>query len=256
MNDNIYYVYTHTFPNGAIYVGKGKDRRAYVMKRKCNPYWTNCFNKYGMPIVEILHSFLSEDISFQIEKNIITHYKESNLKIINVSNGGEGRSGFKMSEEHKLKLIECSKNRKYTDEDRKNLSIRRLGKKDSEESRKRKSIAFTGRVFSEEHKLKISIANSGEKNYNYGRKRTDLSKLLTSQKVKGLLNANADKSLYYFYNDKLKISELCTVYELRTKYNIQSSNLTKVMQNKRVHTKGWSVSREAMPLCHKEIVKL
>lgn len=127
--DNDYYVYIHKKLNtdDIFYVGLGKGRRAYN-KNARSRWWKNIVNKYGLTI-----EITSENISFkeaaEIEKYLIKYYGRLDLGtgcLVNLTDGGEGsngrvyfvtektrekmrnsggsRKGFKLSEEHKLKL--------------------------------------------------------------------------------------------------------------------------------------------------------
>ncbi len=95
-----YYVYAHRKEtNGEIfYVGKGSGKRAY--KKDRSDWWKNIVNKHGRK-VEILSDNLTEEDAFELEKFVISEMKG---KLCNMTEGGEGSSGFKHSQESKDKL--------------------------------------------------------------------------------------------------------------------------------------------------------
>lgn len=129
---NNYYVYIH-YRNDNLepfYVGKGKDKRAYV---KCGRsiHWNRVVDKYGYHVV-IQYNNLSEDDAFYMEKLLIESLGFKNL--VNATYGGEGSSGAIFSDETKRKIGEKSKGRKvmlgkkHSDESKEKMRKSRLGK--------------------------------------------------------------------------------------------------------------------------------
>jgi group I intron endonuclease len=100
----MYYVYQHkkADSNEVFYVGKGKCARAFNATKR-NPYWQNVVNKHGFN-VEFIAKDIDEEFAFLIEKEAIDSYKRKGLSLVNLTDGGEGTSGFVHSEEHKEKL--------------------------------------------------------------------------------------------------------------------------------------------------------
>jgi len=94
--ENKFYVYVHrrASDNKPFYVGKGHGRRANT-KSKRNLHWLNTYKKHGL-IVEILYKGLTEKEAFDLEKDTILemryHYEDY---LCNLTDGGEGTSGFK-----------------------------------------------------------------------------------------------------------------------------------------------------------------
>jgi hypothetical protein len=129
---NNYYVYIH-YRNDNLepfYVGKGKDKRAYV---KCGRsiHWNRVVDKYGYHVV-IQYNNLSEDDAFYMEMLLIESFGFKNL--VNATYGGEGSSGAIFSDETKRKIGEKSKGRKvmlgkkHSDETKEKMRKSRLGK--------------------------------------------------------------------------------------------------------------------------------
>jgi hypothetical protein len=95
---NKFYVYVHKRKDtGEIfYVGKGtKNRYKYTYGR--NSYWKNIATKYGFES-EILYFFDSEEEAFNREISLITTLKTLGQKLANLTNGGEGTFGRKLSD--------------------------------------------------------------------------------------------------------------------------------------------------------------
>ena len=145
----MFYTYAHYKPEGGIfYIGKGVKRRAYEMTKR-NMYWNNVVNKYGKPYVEILANWKTEIEAFDHEKLLIASFKDMGVALVNLTDGGEGPSGSKHSEETKLKL-----------------SILKKGKPSPNK----------GVPMSEEQKLKLRLANLGKPATRKGAKHTPEAK--------------------------------------------------------------------------------
>lgn len=118
-----FYAYIHCRPDGRpFYVGKGCDGRAFKMIRR-NSYHNNIVAKYGSEniLVGIL-TCSSEDISFELEKGIIKCLRRSGIKLANMTEGGEGVSGYKHSEDVKIRLRKLTTGRRHTEDWKKSMS--------------------------------------------------------------------------------------------------------------------------------------
>jgi hypothetical protein len=138
MSTSIYYVYSYLREDGSpYYIGKGKERRAFV--------------KHNVPVppidrIQFIQENMSEEDAFKLEIQLIAFYgrKEIGTGILrNRTNGGDGVSGLKQTPEH------IEKNRQS-----------RLGKKRSPEAIERTRQANLGRNQSLETKEKIRQGNS------------------------------------------------------------------------------------------------
>ena len=105
-----FYVYKHTFSNGAVYVGKGSCNRAYKFSGR-NDYWQKLRKKYGKPVVDILHNNLSESTAFELEIKLIKQYEKMGFILCNLVAGGKGTSGLRHSDCSKKKIGDSSANR-------------------------------------------------------------------------------------------------------------------------------------------------
>jgi hypothetical protein len=104
---NTYYVYAHKKPDGDVfYIGKGKGRRAKETRYRTN-FWFNVVRKYGYEIVMLAEN-LSCEAALEKEKQLIAEYK-TKVKLVNMTDGGEGMSGYVMPKEVKMKISDSVK---------------------------------------------------------------------------------------------------------------------------------------------------
>lgn len=162
------YVYKLKNNNGDVfYVGKGTGNRMYKhiqiakgnsQNKKKNPKLYNKINHIvengGYVIPEVV--FESEINQDCLEREI-SLIKEIGLEFLcNLTEGGEGTIGYKLSEETRQKISESKKGKKriFTEEHKKNISNSIRGKK---------RIDLEGKKLSEETKQKMSEAKKGKK---------------------------------------------------------------------------------------------
>lgn len=149
----MFYTYIHTKPNGDIfYVGKGTHRRAWKTHRR-NSHWKSIVQKHGSFSVQILANWETEQEAFSHEMLLINCFKDMGYLLANKTNGGEGASGYKHSDNTKLKMKHS-----VSEETKKKISIARKGKYAGE------NHPLFGKPLSEKTKEKISIANMGGHN--------------------------------------------------------------------------------------------
>ena len=111
---SVWYVYLHSRADTGepFYVGKGKDRRAYI-KRCRSVYWNNIVKKHGYN-VSFLQENLTEDECNKMEVYWIHKIGRWDLgkgPLVNFTNGGEGSSGRRMNEHTKKIISITNKNR-------------------------------------------------------------------------------------------------------------------------------------------------
>jgi hypothetical protein len=146
----MYYTYGHYKADSKqlFYIGKGKDRRAHE-KDSRSDYWRNIVNKHGYSI-EIFAEWESEEDAFIHEKFLIECFRDL-TDLCNLTEGGEGCSGYIWSDEQKAKL----KSRLHPN----------LGKKTPDHVRKQIGLSQLGVLRgpqSEKHSQKISEALKGK----------------------------------------------------------------------------------------------
>jgi len=102
----VFYTYAHYTPDkNLFYIGKGNGRRAYIFHKR-NNHWNNIVKKHGKPEVQILAHWNTEAEAFDHEKLLISCFKDMGHTLCNMSEGGEGPTGLKHSEEFKQKIRE------------------------------------------------------------------------------------------------------------------------------------------------------
>lgn len=94
MTDKIYYVYIHRRKDNGdpFYVGKGKDKRAWVTRGK-NYIWKR-IEKISGYTVDVIFRTSVEDCAFSIEMATIKRLKQLGYELANLTDGGEGASGI------------------------------------------------------------------------------------------------------------------------------------------------------------------
>ena len=150
--NNTYYVYQYLREDGTpYYIGKGKNRRAWV-KQRAIPLPTDLTN------IQILKENLTESEAFELESKLIAYYgrKDNGTGILrNLTDGGEGsrnvsnkvawNKGLKQTPEHNAKIKASMKAHVRTEEHQQNINKSLKGRKPS----------FLGRKHSEETKQKL-----------------------------------------------------------------------------------------------------
>jgi len=151
----MYYIYQHRSAdtNQIFYIGKGKDKR-FCDKNKRSRYWKFYVEKHGF-VGEIIKNGMDEELAFLAEMECIDVYKRRGIKLVNLTNGGEGCSGYsiKHSDEQKAKWSR----------ERKGMPSPRKGVKLSEETKLKMSVSTKGKPLSEKHKSAISKGLIGNK---------------------------------------------------------------------------------------------
>ena len=156
-----FYIYQHrkADTNEIFYVGKGKGTRLNQSKGR-NQYWHRVVAKHGF-VAEYIAQNLDEELAFLAEMEAIDVYKRRGIKLVNITEGGEGATGYKHTAEHIANLKGNKngvtswgmtfKNKKHTEESRQKMSYARIGNKNK-----------SGTTLSEESKAKISAAMTGK----------------------------------------------------------------------------------------------
>jgi len=203
-----FYVYMYLDQNNVpFYIGKGNGNRYKVQShlREDQAFLKNKINKVGNSNVKIhfLHKDISEEEAFRWERYWIKYIGRRDLKegtLCNLTDGGEGQSGFIHSEESKQKMRKAHKGEKnsmygkshtevakqkmctihkgktHSDETREKMSKSQKGRKHPEGTKQKMSKTKKGKTHSVETKRKISDATKGKrigkKNPMYGKRHT------------------------------------------------------------------------------------
>ena len=145
------YVYEHirSDTNKVFYVGKGKGKRAYS-KHHRNQYWKNIVNKVGEFTVKFLAKDLDEELALLIEVERIDQLKRLGYVLCNLTEGGEGTSGYRHTKEALKNIGKASK-------------AFMTGRKMPKEAVEKIAASKRGKTISNGHKQKISLSLLGNK---------------------------------------------------------------------------------------------
>lgn len=168
MKNNNYTVYAHINKiNNKIYIGITKQRPNLRWgkngnKYKTSRYFWNAINKYGWNNFEheIIANNLTNDEAKTFEITLISKLNTTNRNMgYNMTKGGDGITGVKLSEEAKKKISERTRG----------INHPLYGKHHTEESNNKNRIAhlgensaWFGRKHTDEEKTKIGKGNKGK----------------------------------------------------------------------------------------------
>lgn len=224
-SDFLVYVHIRLDNGDPFYVGKGTIKRIRK-KTNRNKHWHNVVNKCNGFDSIIIRDNLTEDDAFQLEKDTIAEYRLKNINLCNYTDGGDGPSGYKHTDECKLKMSELAKGRtapnkglKASDSAREKMRAAKLGRKLSKEHIEKVAASKKGKPLSYECRMKISNALTGKKH-------TEEAKIKMSTPVVCLTNG----TLYSSMTQAAK------------ELGVWSSNITKVCQGILAQTGGFKFS--------------
>lgn len=206
-----FYVYGLFAPGRSpelFYIGKGQGHRSKAHFRPSskgrNPHKDRIIEKYPECYDKILFENLSEVEAFEIERSLIAENKDS---VVNLTEGGEGPSGYKHTEEWKAQASE-----------------RTVGA----------GNPFYAKTHTLEARQKISEGQTGEKNHRFGKKLSDQHKKILKESVSGENSPAAkltDKQIDQIR--KLYATGSYTHKMLATQYNCSQSHICLLVNNKR-----------------------
>lgn len=156
-----FYTYIHRRADDGevFYVGKGRLKRAYSDYRR-TLRWVRTVAKHGL-IVELVAFFWGEPDAFAHERALISEYRATGAPLCNLSDGGEGPSGYKQTDEQRRRNSERGKGRKQSAETIAKRVAKLIGVKRSPETIAKISAGHIGMKYSSEFGAKISAANKG-----------------------------------------------------------------------------------------------
>lgn len=204
-NKKTYTVYKHISPDGRVYIGitknNPKKRWNSGSGYKNNSYFTNAIKKYGWENFkhEIIYENLSEEDAKNKEIDLIAKCKSNIRKYgFNISSGGESKSGTKISEEQRQAIIKAN-----------------IGKIVSESTRKLLRNATLETWKNPEHVKHMREINTGIKNSQFGKKRTNEEK-----KIRGA------KEIIQYDLNRNKINEFISLHDASEKTNIARASIS------------------------------
>jgi hypothetical protein len=144
----VFLTYAHYTPQGRLfYIGKGSsERRAHYFGGR-NNYWNKIVAKYGTPEVQVLAHWDTEEEALSHEVLLISCYRDMGYELANLTDGGEGTSGYKHTEEHRRKNSEYRLGKPAT---------WNIGRKHTAKTKAKCGAVNLGKKHTKEHNLKIS----------------------------------------------------------------------------------------------------
>jgi len=207
--------YAHYTPQGRLfYIGKGSsERRAHYLSGR-NNYWQKVVAKYGKPDVQILAHWDTEEEAFDHERLLISCFREFGHELANLTDGGDGTSGYKQTAEHRRKL-----------------RVARLGKP----------------IHSEEFKQKISDIHKGNK-WRLGRPTSEKQRQTARERSIGNTYAagNTNQRKWVWVGTNIKTGEIMRLIGEKAlkEAGFQHANIIKCINGTRKSHKGYSWSKE------------
>ena len=162
MNEFYTYFHTRNDTGKIFYVGKGKDDRAYDFRR--NDLWNKITAKHGREVL-ILEHFEHEEDALSHERYLIESLKSLGFDLANMTDGGEGISGFEFTQDSKDKMSESQKKRFEDPAQREAVRVSKLGKPRAASISPKLSALFKGKPHSAEWNAKVSAASIGNKKW-------------------------------------------------------------------------------------------
>lgn len=195
LNNEFYvYIWTRLDTNEVFYVGKGHKNR-YKDMRMRNKYFLHIINKVGKDNtkIDIIENNLTEEEAFEREKYYISYYRDISSCLTNMTDGGDGSTGWY----------------KYLTEEEK-------------ERHKKKSKSFLGKHHTEETKKKMSESMKGSHTISESGKRI-LSEL-HNKPVVVLING-------YLVEEYKSVSECQSYYSTLGEHSLSKSCIMSVLKD-------------------------
>ena len=151
---NKHYIYFHRRSDDGVifYVGIGVGRRAYRESNR-SQFWKRIVEKHGGYTIEFPHDNISQEEAKQLEIHYISVYGRIDRgtgTLCNMTDGGDGRTGYKCTDETKEKMRKAATGVKFTEERK-----RKIGEK----SKERKSwTAAQSAPWTEERRNKLRMS--------------------------------------------------------------------------------------------------
>lgn len=215
--------------NGKLYVGKAKNveerwkghkliSRNGKAKSPKYSYLHAAITKYGVEnfTVKTIKGYASEKETFDNEKSHIAQLRAEGYELYNLTDGGEGKSGCKASDETKKKISLIVKNRVVSEE--------------TKEKMRGENNPFYGKTHSDEAKRKISLAQSARPHGKMNLSEEQMIK--KSNKLSGENNPRAKLNWKKVNNIRKLFSNGFSRTELSTKYGVSRTTISSIVANK------------------------
>lgn len=191
--ENRFYVYEHLRSDtGAIfYVGKGTGKRCFVRSHHHrNEFWQRIEKKAGGFCIHIVAKNVDEELAFLIEQERIKQLRTIGIRLCNMTDGGDGTSGWIKTPEWRRKVGDKHKGKVVSKETKAKLSESAMGYQHTEHTKLKMSRSrlgmqnALGHKHSDETKQKMSDAHIGNKS-RLGQTRSTDEKAKQSASMQG-----------------------------------------------------------------------
>jgi hypothetical protein len=204
------------------YVGKGTEWRAFDRRRRGArpPKDQSC--------IAFIQEGLTEEEALSLERYCIALYGriDNGTGILrNFTDGGEGVSGFKFSEEARKRLSESHMGYRHSEETRKKMSRSRSGPGNPNYGKKGMVSAFKGRKHTEESKLLMAKANRGKK---------------ASEETKRKIKDSLVRYVYELTDPSGGKHIVENLTDFAAEHGLARSHLSAIAKGKRKSHKGWT----------------
>jgi hypothetical protein len=203
---NDFYVYIIYRPNGQpCYVGKGRGRRIRRDdKRKTNQHLNNIMLQSIDPLHrEKIEDGLTESEAFALEIRLIKEIgREPHWPLVNMTDGGEGPSGYRVTADTRSKISAASTGKIKTREHLRAIGIALKNSNAAKDQRRKIQDAKIGKRRSREVVERIRRALSGKKMGAYS---ADRGAAITAGKLAGAARRRAETGKSYGLGYKEKV---------------------------------------------------
>lgn len=144
--------YVHVKPDLSVfYVGKGTFTRANDFRKgRRNIAHERTVIKYGAANIGVgVIPCSSESIAFDLEKGLIKCFRRMGVRLVNMTEGGEGKSGCPNPPEANRRTADKNRGQKRTDEFKQRMSVLATGRTRSQETKAKLSAIFKDRPLPE-----------------------------------------------------------------------------------------------------------
>lgn len=190
-----FYVYEHTRRDSGVvfYVGKGTGRRAHVASRHHrSEWWLRTVARSGGFDVRYVSVGLDEELAFLVEVERIDQFRRIGLTLCNLTDGGDGTSGWIKTPEWRAKVGRAHRGKTVPEEVRNRISraVRATAYKHPDDVRRRMSQSRVGHTYNlgrkqpEAEKRKRAAKLIGNKSRT-GQTRSTAERLATSIALAG-----------------------------------------------------------------------
>jgi hypothetical protein len=186
------------------YVGKGQGNRAFFSHQR------RIFIPKDKAFIAFIQEGLTEREAFDLERYCIAAYGRIDTNtgiLLNLTDGGEGPSGFRFSDESKARMSIAQRS-SMTQERKDKISRAKMGQKHSLETRQKMSESRRGHLHPPERRAALSRAKA--------------------------------QYLYELTGPEGEIYVTESITEFARQYDLGQGNLSNVVHGKRKSHKGWT----------------